>query len=97
MPEEVIETQPKILKKEIEPVMATINPDDGQCSHIHVSIVHDDLQNSCRLFYALFDTEGNIPLQRNMDMDVEAYQAWDGNNDYPYQYVAQKLNLVLIP
>jgi hypothetical protein len=32
----------------------------------------------------------------NLSMSEDEYIAWDGSNDYPFTYIAEKLNLTII-
>lgn len=51
-------------------------------------------------YYALFSeaTGGNVGqllAQGNLSMDTEAYLAWGNNDDYAWDWVAEKLNLTI--
>lgn len=63
---------------------------------LNVNIITDDLSSMCALYFTVLDSDGNMRKQGNYYIQGEDYTNWDGNNDYPYQYVATQENLTLI-
>jgi hypothetical protein len=47
-------------------------------------------QRQCLLVIGQTLAEGNVT------MDGDTYLAWDGDNDFAFSYIAEKLNLTLI-
>jgi hypothetical protein len=39
---------------------------------------------------------GQMLAEGNVTMDGDTYLAWDGDNDFAFSYIAEKLNLTLI-
>lgn len=82
---------------------------DGQvktAEQFTLRIIADDLATSCTFYYELkeadsVDADGNtiggmVLSVGNESMSGQDYQDWDDSNDGAYNYVAGKLNLVII-
>jgi hypothetical protein len=92
--------------KQIEPVTIWKNGESQEANLLNAIIINDNLQSSCSFYYSLCASgEGTeaMPLvigqtlaEGNVTMDGENYLAWDGDNDYAFSYIAEKLNLTLI-
>jgi hypothetical protein len=92
--------------KQIEPVTIWKNGESQEANLLNALIVGDNLQSSCSFYYQLCSSgEGTeaMPLvigqslaEGNITMSGEQYIAWDGNNDFAFTYIAEKLNLTLI-
>jgi len=92
--------------KQIEPVTIWKNGESQEANLLNAIIINDNLQSSCSFYYSLCASgEGTeaMPLvigqtlaEGNVTMDGENYLAWDGDNDYAFTYIAEKLNLTLI-
>jgi hypothetical protein len=92
--------------KKIEGVTIWKNGESQEANLLNAYIINDNLQTSCSFYYQLCSSgEGTeaMPLvigqtlaEGNVTMDGEDYLAWNGSNDYAYEYIAEKLNLTLI-
>ncbi len=92
--------------KKIEPVTIWKNGESQEANLLNAYIINDNLQSYCSFYYSLCASgEGTeaMPLvigqtlaDGNITMDGENYLAWDGDNDYAFTYIAEKLNLTLI-
>jgi hypothetical protein len=92
--------------KSITPVTIWKNGESQEANLLNAYIINDNLQSSCSFYYSLCASgEGTeaMPLvigqslaEGNITMDGENYLAWDGDNDYAFSYIAEKLNLTLI-
>jgi hypothetical protein len=92
--------------KSIEPVTIWKNGESQEANLLNAYIINDNLQSSCSFYYSLCASgEGTeaMPLvigqtlaEGNVTMDGENYLAWDGDNNYAFTYIAEKLNLTLI-
>jgi hypothetical protein len=92
--------------KSIEPVTIWKNGESQKANLLNAYIINDNLQSSCSFYYSLCASgEGTeaMPLvigqtlaEGNVKMDGENYLDWDGDNDYAFTYIAEKLNLTLI-
>ena len=92
--------------KKIEPVNIWKNGESQEANLLNAYIINDNLQSSCSFYYSLCasgeGTEetplviGQTLADGNITMDIENYLAWDGDNDYAFTYIAEKLNLTLI-
>jgi hypothetical protein len=82
------------------------NGESQEANLLNAIIINDNLQSSCSFYYSLCASgEGTeaMPLvigqtlaDGNVTMDGENYLAWDGDNNYAFTYIAEKLNLTLI-
>ena len=92
--------------KKIEPVTIWKNGESQEANLLNAYIINDNLQSSCSFYYSLCSSgEGTeaMPLvigqtlaEGNVTMDGENYLLWNGDNNYAFTYIAEKLNLTLI-
>jgi hypothetical protein len=92
--------------KQIQPITIWKNGESQEANLLNAYIINDNLQSSCSFYYSLCASgEGTeaMPLvigqtlaEGNITMDGENYLAWDGDNNYAFTYIAEKLNLTLI-
>ena len=62
---------------------------------LNVSITSDDLKSRATFHWVLFGT-GAVPLQMgDINCEGEEYTAWNGDNRYPFIFVADKLGLAI--
>jgi hypothetical protein len=90
--------------KEIVPVSIWNDGQNRKASLLSVMSERDNFEDSCVLYYELIedvkDNEGNFVYTGNLasgqiDFSGEDYQKWEGDNDYPFTFVAEKINIVL--
>jgi hypothetical protein len=92
--------------KSIQPIYVWKNGELLEGNLLNAIIINDNLSTSCNFYYSISTSgEGTeaMPLvigqtlaEGNVTMDDEKYLAWDGSNDYAFNYIAAKLNLTLI-
>jgi hypothetical protein len=92
--------------RKIQSVQIWKNGESQEANLLNAIIINDNLQSSCSFYYSLCASgEGTeaMPLvvgqtlaEGNLTMDGENYLAWDGDNNYAFTYIAEKLNLTLI-
>lgn len=88
--------------KQIEPLPIWKNGESKQANILNAYIINDNLENSCSFYYQLCssgeqpDTIGQSLAEGNVSMSGEDYLAWDGDNNFAFSYIAEKLNLTLI-
>jgi hypothetical protein len=70
---------------------------DITATQLAVIIEQDDLATKCQVVFQLFQADGTPVLEaEHCSIDGADYQNWNGDNAYPYQYVANRYNLSLI-
>jgi hypothetical protein len=92
--------------KSIKPVTIWKNGESQEANLLNAYIINDNLQTSCSFYYSLNASgEGTeaMPLvigqtlaDGNIQMSGDDYLAWDGDNNFAFSYIAEKLNLTLI-
>jgi hypothetical protein len=92
--------------KKIESVTIWKNGESQEANLLSAYIINDNLESSCSFYYSLNasgeGTEemplvvGAILAEGNITMSGDEYLAWDGDNDYAYTYIADKLNLIIV-
>lgn len=88
--------------KSIQPILIWKNGESQEANLLNASIVSDNLATSCSFYYQLcssgeqLDSIGQTLADGNVTMDGDTYLAWDGDNDFAFSYIAEKLNLTLI-
>jgi len=93
--------------KQIEPVQVWKNGERLEASLLNAIIVNDNLESACTFYYQLMTggqgTEampisvGQSVAEGNISLSGEDYLEWSGDNNYAYEYIAEKLNLTLVP
>jgi hypothetical protein len=69
--------------------------DTTMASFLNVSINFDDLKSNAIFHWVLFDNN-YVPLQMgDVSCVGKDYTNWNGNNNYPFSYVADKLGLAI--
>lgn len=92
--------------RQIESVTIWNNGQEKTANILTAKIIDDNLQSACNFYYELCEggqgTEANHLIQGlclvtgNVPMSGDDYLAWDNSNEAAYQYIAEKLNLILI-
>jgi hypothetical protein len=92
--------------KKIQAVTIWKNGESQEANLLNAYIINDNLESSCVFYYSLNasgDGTEEMPLvvgaslaEGNITMSGEEYLAWDGDNDYAYTYIAEKLNLIIV-
>jgi hypothetical protein len=92
--------------KRIQPVTAWKNGEQLEASLLNAIIVNDNLETACTFYYQLLTggdgTEampisvGQSVAEGNISLSGEDYLSWSGDNAYAFEYIASKLNLILI-
>lgn len=92
--------------KPIQPITIWKNGESQEANLLNAYIINDNLESSCSFYYSLNASgEGTeaMPLvigqtlaEGNITMSGETYLSWDGDNDFAFSYIAEKLNLTLI-
>jgi hypothetical protein len=92
--------------KKIESVTIWKNGESQEANLLNAYIINDNLESSCSFYYSLNASgEGTeeMPLvvgsslaEGNITMSGDEYLAWDGDNDYAFNYIAEKLNLIIV-
>jgi len=77
----------------IQPVKVKFN-DVADSTRLGVKIIFDDLTSTTRLVYVLMDAKANIYLSGNATITGASYQNWAGNNNYPFEFVADMIGVV---
>ena len=76
----------------LEPFKVKWN-DETEATHLLVNLNQDDLYSCAMFSYSLLDDNEKYLYNGIINVEGEDYTTWDGNNEYPYEYVAEKLEL----
>ena len=92
--------------RRIESVLVWKNGEQLEASLLNAIIVNDNLESACTFYYQLMTggqgTEampisvGQSVAEGNISLSGEDYLSWSGDNNYAYEYIAEKLNLTLV-
>jgi hypothetical protein len=88
--------------KPIQPITIWKNGESQEANLLNAYIINDNLESSCTFYYQLCssgeqpDTIGQSLAEGNVVMSGEDYLAWDGDNNYAFTYIAEKLNLTIL-
>lgn len=82
------------LYARIQPVKANFS-DTANSVHLGITSIYDNGVNTCTLLWYIADANYNIKARGNYTIDGALYTAWNGDNDYIYNIVANYYGLTL--
>lgn len=92
--------------KQIESVVIWSNGEQKTANILTAKIIDDNLESACNFYYELCEggqgtevmplIKGNSLVAGNVPMSGDTYLTWDGDNNFAFSYIAEKLNLTLI-
>lgn len=82
--------------KQIQPIIIWVNGVDQTAIYFLLHINYDNLQDTAVFYYCLKDQSEAIVTQGNITMTGADYLAWNGSNDYAWNWAAKTLNLVIL-
>ena len=99
------------MAKQIEPITVWVNGESKEAEYLEVTGINDNYESSATNYWALFtkvvdaegvESQGEAVAQGNLTIDGADYIAWGDQpamaiNAWIYQWVADKLNLVILP
>lgn len=65
-------------------------------TQLNVVILEDNLEDCCVIAYTTLNDNNELISTARLRIEGNNYHNWDGNNDYPYIFTADYLNLILI-
>jgi hypothetical protein len=72
------------------------SPVHPEATQIQVWNTNDDLQTFCLFGWQLFTAQGAVVDTGSISCNGENYASWNGNRQWPYNYVCDTLGLTLI-
>ena len=75
--------------KQIEPIQYTT--EGNEATQLLVTSINDDLLTFCNFDWKLFDTAGSLVDNGLLLCTGTDYSNWNGDNIYPYIFVANNL------
>ena len=66
-------------------------------TQLDLSIVNDNLINNVFFSYKLKNDNNENLIEGSLNMDSDDYKKWTGSNEEAFIWVAEKLNLELLP
>jgi hypothetical protein len=99
------------MAKQISPVNVWVNGQSKEAKYLQVTGINDNYESSATNYWQMFtmvvdaegvESQGEAVAQGNLTIDGEQYIAWGDQpamaiNDWIYDWVADKLNLVILP
>jgi hypothetical protein len=82
--------------KNIQPITTWVNGQNVTATIFNLQVVGGHLYNSATFFYELKSESGLVVSQGNLVLSGEDYQAWGLNDDYPYDWASEQLNLTIV-
>ena len=86
--------------KAIQNVQVWKNGEEKQANAINVILINDDLATSANFYYQLIASSEENQSENLADGNVSCagqdYIDWDNSNEAAYEFVASKLNLILV-
>lgn len=69
---------------------------DEDCTYLAVTSIFDNFNNMATFRCELIAGSGSRHLTKDVIVGGDDYQAWTGDNEFPYTYAAAQLGLTLL-
>jgi hypothetical protein len=79
--------------QQIEPIVWTTKQ---VATEIQVWNINDNLDSNCTFGWQLLTADGAYVDTGTIPCESVEYQNWDGNRQYPYQYTADTIGVILV-
>ena len=80
--------------EQIEPIKW--NPEKPEATQLNVWNTDDNLSTQCLFGWQLLTAEGALVDNGTAPCTGNDYAAWDGNRQFPYNYISKALGVTLI-
>jgi hypothetical protein len=81
--------------KTIQPIPTWVKGQSVTATIFNLRPIGGELFQSASFYYALLDDNKTLVAEGNLSLSGEDYQAWGLDDDYPYDWAASQLNLVI--
>jgi hypothetical protein len=81
--------------KTIQPIPTWVKGQSVTATIFNLRPIGGELFQSASFYYALLDDNKTLVAEGNLSLSGEDYQEWGDDDNYPYNYAAGKLNLVI--
>jgi hypothetical protein len=81
--------------KTIEKIPTWVKGQSVTATIFNLRPIGGELFQSASFYYALLDDNKTVVAEGNLSLSGEDYQAWGLDDDYPYDWAASQLNLVI--
>ena len=82
--------------KQIEPIKIWDNGTNQSAEKLYTYGTNTTLGISADFYYMLYTKDNQVIATGSVKMDGEDYQKWSNNDDYAWEFIATKLNLVIV-
>ena len=82
--------------KQIEPIQIWDNGKTQSAEKLYTYGTHTTLGVSADFYYMLYTKDNVLLVTGSVKMDGQDYQKWSDSDDYAWEFVATKLNLVIV-
>jgi len=63
---------------------------------LHVVGLNDNFKSYCKFHWVLFSEDMHPLKSGQIDCEGEDYLAWDGNNEFPFTFVSNELEIEIV-
>ena len=82
--------------KQIEPIQIWDNGKTQSAEILNAYAVNVTLGTSATFYYSLMSESKQTLATGNLTMDGDDYEKWSDSDDYAWEFIATKLNLVIV-
>ena len=82
--------------KQIEPIQIWDNGKNQNAEKLYTYGTNTTLGVSADFYYMLYTKDNVLLVTGSVKMDGEDYQKWSSNDNYAWEFIATKLNLVIV-
>ena len=82
--------------KQIEPIQIWDNGTNQIAEKLYTYGTNTTLGVSADFYYMLYTKDNHVLITGTVKMDGEDYQKWSDSDDYAWEFIATKLNLVIV-
>ena len=92
----IVNTDGNYAKVQIETPFRISWSDKRMAYWLHVAIEDDNLMSYCKYHWVLFSEDMTSLKMGDVICQGEDYTNWDGNNEFPFTYVANEIEIAVI-
>jgi hypothetical protein len=82
--------------KQIQPIPTWVKGQSVTATIFNLNPIYGQLFKFTDFYYQLLDENMAIASEGNISLSGEDYQEWGNDDNYPYEWAAEQLNLTII-
>jgi hypothetical protein len=81
--------------KNIQPITTWVKGESVTATVFNLRPIYGELFQFTNFYYQLLDNNLAVVADGNLNLEGQDYQAWGNDDNYPYDYASEQLNLTI--